>query len=446
MIKKILVANRGEIAVRVIRAAKELGIKTVAVFSEGDEESLHVFLADESVRIGPSQVNKSYLNIPMLIAAAEITGADAIHPGYGFLAENPNFAETCIDSGFIFIGPPPEAIKAMGDKSEAKRMMKNAGVPVVPGSDGPLQSLDEALTIAKEIGYPVIVKAVSGGGGRGMRIARDEKELALSYRMASTEAEAAFGDGRIYLEKYIENPRHIEVQVIGDMHGNVIHLGERECSIQRRHQKLIEESPSPIVDKKMREKMGGVAVKGAKAIGYFSAGTMEFIVDRNRNFYFMEMNTRIQVEHPVTEMITGFDLVKEQIRVAMEEKLSLKQKDVKFTGHAIEVRVNAENPEKGFVPSAGKIETVHFPGGPGIRIDTHIYQGYRIPPYYDSLLMKLIAHGRDRMEAIERLKRALDELVIEGVDTTASLHKKILESEGFIKGDIHTGYLAGLGY
>jgi len=287
---------------------------------------------------------------------------------------------------------------------------------------------------------------VSGGGGRGMRIARDEKELALSYRMASTEAEAAFGDGRIYLEKYIENPRHIEVQVIGDMHGNVIHLGERECSIQRRHQKLIEESPSPIVDKKMREKMGEVAVKGAKAIGYFSAGTMEFIVDRNRNFYFMEMNTRIQVEHPVTEMITGFDLVKEQIRVAMEEKLSLKQKDVKFTGHAIEVRVNAENPEKGFVPSAGKIETVHFPGGPGIRIDTHIYQGYRIPPYYDSLLMKLIAHGRDRMEAIERLKRALDELVIEGVDTTSSLHKKILESEGFIKGDIHTGYLAGLGY
>ena len=446
MIRKILVANRGEIAVRVIRAAKELGIKTVAVFSEGDEESLHVFLADESVRIGPSQVNKSYLNIPMLIAAAEITGADAIHPGYGFLAENPNFAETCIDSGFIFIGPPPEAIKAMGDKSEAKRMMKNAGVPVVPGSDGPLQSLEEALTIAKEIGYPVIVKAVSGGGGRGMRIARDEKELALSYRMASTEAEAAFGDGRIYLEKYIENPRHIEVQVIGDMHGNVIHLGERECSIQRRHQKLIEESPSPIVDKKMREKMGGVAVKGAKAIGYFSAGTMEFIVDRNRNFYFMEMNTRIQVEHPVTEMITGFDLVKEQIRVAMEEELSLKQKDVKFIGHAIEVRVNAENPEKGFVPSAGKIETVHFPGGPGIRIDTHIYQGYRIPPYYDSLLMKLIAHGRDRMEAIERLKRALDELVIEGVDTTASLHKKILESEGFVKGDIHTGYLAGLGY
>ncbi len=446
MIRKILVANRGEIAVRVIRAAKELGIKTVAVFSEGDEESLHVFLADESVRIGPSQVNKSYLNIPMLIAAAEITGADAIHPGYGFLAENPNFAETCIDSGFIFIGPPPEAIKSMGDKSEAKRMMKNAGVPVVPGSDGPLQSLEEALTIAKEIGYPVIVKAVSGGGGRGMRIARDEKELALSYRMASTEAEAAFGDGRIYLEKYIENPRHIEVQVIGDMHGNVIHLGERECSIQRRHQKLIEESPSPIVDKKMREKMGGVAVKGAKAIGYFSAGTMEFIVDRNRNFYFMEMNTRIQVEHPVTEMITGFDLVKEQIRVAMEEELSLKQKDVKFIGHAIEVRVNAENPEKGFVPSAGKIETVHFPGGPGIRIDTHIYQGYRIPPYYDSLLMKLIAHGRDRMEAIERLKRALDELVIEGVDTTASLHKKILESEGFVKGDIHTGYLAGLGY
>ncbi|MCD6277559.1 acetyl-CoA carboxylase biotin carboxylase subunit [candidate division WOR-3 bacterium] len=446
MIKKILVANRGEIAVRVIRAAKELGIKTVAVFSEGDEESLHVFLADESVRIGPSQVNKSYLNIPMLIAAAEITGADAIHPGYGFLAENPNFAETCIDSGFIFIGPSPDAIKAMGDKSEAKRMMKNAGVPVVPGSDGPLKSLEEALSIAKEIGYPVIVKAVSGGGGRGMRIARDEKELALSYRMASTEAEAAFGDGRIYLEKYIENPRHIEVQVIGDMHGNVIHLGERECSIQRRHQKLIEESPSPIVDKKMREKMGGVAVKGAKAIGYFSAGTMEFIVDRDRNFYFMEMNTRIQVEHPVTEMITGFDLVKEQILVAMEEKLSLKQKDVRFTGHAIEVRVNAENPEKGFVPSAGKIETVHFPGGPGIRIDTHIYQGYKIPPYYDSLLMKLIAHGRDRMEAIERLRRALDELVIEGVDTTAPLHKKVLESEGFIEGDIHTGYLAGLGY
>lgn len=444
-IKKILIANRGEIAVRIIRAAKELGIKTVAVFSEGDENSLHIFLADESVRIGPANPKKSYLNIPMLISAAEVSGADAIHPGYGFLAENPVFADTCIDSGFIFIGPSPESIRKMGDKSEAKKTMKQAGVPVVPGSQEPLRDVNEAIEIAKDIGYPVILKAVSGGGGKGMRVAYDEKELYANFRMASSEAEAAFGDGRIYIEKYIENPRHVEIQVIGDMFGNVVHLGERECSIQRKHQKLLEETPSTIVDEKMREEMGKIAVKGAKKIGYYSAGTMEFIVDKNKNFYFMEMNTRIQVEHPVTEMVTGQDLLKEQILIAMGEKLSFSQKDIKFTGHSIEARINSESPENGFVPSVGKITSLHLPGGNGVRIDTHLYQGYNIPPYYDSLIMKIITHGRERNEAIMRMKRVLDELIIEGVATTASLHKKILENEKFLKGDINTNFLQTMG-
>uniref|UniRef100_A0A7C4U6P2 Biotin carboxylase n=1 Tax=candidate division WOR-3 bacterium TaxID=2052148 RepID=A0A7C4U6P2_UNCW3 len=443
--KKILVANRGEIAVRIIRAAKELGIKTVAIFSEGDENSLHVFLADESIRIGPSNPKKSYLNIPMIISAAEVSGADAIHPGYGFLAENPLFADTVIDSGFIFIGPSPDAIRNMGDKSEAKKRMKEAGVPVVPGSEGPLKSVEEAIDVSKEIGFPVILKAVSGGGGKGMRIAFDEKELIANYRMASSEAEASFGDGRVYIEKYIENPRHIEIQVLGDMFGNVIHLGERECSIQRKHQKLLEESPSPIVDEKMREEMGKIAVKGAKRIGYYSAGTMEFIVDKNRNYYFMEMNTRIQVEHPVTEMVTGIDLVKEQILIAMGEKLDITQKDVKIKGHSIEARINSESPEEGFIPSVGRIETLHLPGGNGTRIDTHLYQGYNVPPYYDSLLMKVITYGRDRNEAIQRMRRVLDELIIEGVKTTIGLHKKILENEKFLKGDLSTNFLKEMG-
>lgn len=440
-IKKLLVANRGEIAVRIIRAAKELGIKTVAVFSEGDENSLHIFLADESVRIGPANPKKSYLNIPMIISAAEVSGADAIHPGYGFLAENPVFADTCIDSGFIFVGPSPEAIRKMGDKSEAKKTMKQAGVPVVPGSEEPLKDVEEAIEISKEIGFPVILKAVSGGGGKGMRVAYNEKELHANFRMASSEAEAAFGDGRIYIEKYIENPRHIEIQVMGDMMGNVVHLGERECSIQRKHQKLLEEAPSTIVDEKMREEMGRIAVKGAKKIGYYSAGTMEFIVDKNKNFYFMEMNTRIQVEHPVTEMVTGFDLVKEQILIAMGEKLSFIQKDIRFKGHAIEARINSESPENGFIPSVGRINSIHIPGGNGVRIDTHLYQGYNIPPYYDSLIMKIITHGRDRNEAIMRMKRVLDEIIIDGVQTTIRLHKKILENENFLKGEINTNFL-----
>ncbi len=444
-IKKLLVANRGEIAVRIIRAAKELGIKTVAVFSEGDENSLHIFLADESVRIGPANPKKSYLNIPMIISAAEVSGADAIHPGYGFLAENPVFADTCIDSGFIFVGPSPDAIRKMGDKSEAKKTMKQAGVPVVPGSEEPLKNVEEAIEISKEIGFPVILKAVSGGGGKGMRVAYNEKELYANFRMASSEAEAAFGDGRIYIEKYIENPRHIEIQVMGDMMGNVVHLGERECSIQRKHQKLLEEAPSTIVDEKMREEMGRIAVKGAKKIGYYSAGTMEFIVDKNKNFYFMEMNTRIQVEHPVTEMVTGFDLVKEQILVAMGEKLSFTQKDIRFKGHAIEARINSESPENGFIPSVGKINSIHIPGGNGVRIDTHLYHGYNIPPYYDSLIMKIITHGRDRNEAILRMKRVLDEIIIDGVQTTIGLHKKILENENFLKGEINTNFLQTMG-
>lgn len=444
-IKKILVANRGEIAVRVIRAAKELGIKTVAVFSEGDENSLHIFLADESIRIGPPNPKKSYLNIPMIISAAEISGADAIHPGYGFLSENPIFADTCIDSGFIFIGPSPDAIRKMGDKSEAKKTMKQAGVPVVPGSEEPLKNVEEAIDISKEIGFPVILKAVSGGGGKGMRIAYDEKELYANFRMASSEAEAAFGDGRIYIEKYIENPRHIEIQILGDMFGNVVHLGERECSIQRKHQKLLEETPSTIVDEKMREEMGMIAVKGAKKIGYYSAGTMEFIVDKNKNFYFMEMNTRVQVEHPITEMVTNQDIVKEQILIAMGEKLDFTQEDIKFKGHAIEARINSESPENGFIPSVGKISSLHLPGGNGVRIDTHLYQGYNIPPYYDSLIMKIIVHGRNRNESISRMKRVLDEVIIEGVQTTVGLHKKILDNANFLKGEINTNFLQTMG-
>ena len=446
MIQKILVANRGEIAVRIIRAAKELGIATVAVFSEGDENALHVYLADESIRIGPAQPARSYLNIPMIIAAAEVTGADAIHPGYGFLAENPVFADTCITSGFIFVGPSPASISKMGDKSEAKRTMKNAGVPVIPGSDGPVLKVEKALEIADSTGYPVIIKAVSGGGGRGMRIARDAKELSSSFRMAMSEAEASFGDGRLYIEKYIENPRHIEVQILGDKDGNIIHLGERECSIQRRHQKLLEESPSTIVTPETRKKMGNIAIQGAKSIGYYSAGTMEFIMDKKKKFYFMEMNTRIQVEHPVTELVTGIDIVKEQIKIAMGEKITYRQKDVKFNGHSIEVRINAENPSSGFVPSVGKIENLHIPGGPGIRVDTHIYQGYQIPSFYDSLLMKLVSYGIDRNESINRMRRALNEIIIEGVDTTIPLHKKIIDSEGFQKGEIDTEYIKKLGY
>jgi len=446
VIKKVLIANRGEIALRVIRACKELGISTVAVYSEADRDSLHVRFADEAVCIGPPPSKESYLVIPRIIAAAEITNADAIHPGYGFLAENPAFAEACRDNDIIFIGPSAEAIELMGDKAKAREVMERAGVPVVPGSEGTVESVEEGLEVAKEIGFPVMIKAAAGGGGKGMRIARDEREFEASFGMAQAEAKAAFGDGRLYVEKYIENPRHVEIQVLADSYGNVIHLGERECSIQRRHQKLVEEAPSPAVDEKLRKKMGEVAVKGAKSIGYVSAGTMEFLLSPDGEFYFMEMNTRIQVEHPVTELVTGIDIVKEQIKIASGERLSIKQKDVKITGHAIEARINAEDPDKGFMPSTGKIVALHLPLGPGIRIDTHIYQEYVIPPFYDSLLMKLIGYGRDREEARLRLKRALEEMVIEGVKTTIPFHLKVVEHEDFIKGNIDTGFLSRLEY
>uniref|UniRef100_A0A7C2P829 Biotin carboxylase n=1 Tax=candidate division WOR-3 bacterium TaxID=2052148 RepID=A0A7C2P829_UNCW3 len=441
MFKRVLVANRGEIAVRVIRALRELGIESVAVYSEADKDSLHVEMADYAVCIGPAQSKESYLNFSRILSAAEIAGVDAIHPGYGFLSENPDFAELVEASGFVFIGPSSTSIRLMGDKIEAKRTMKRVGVPILPGTEDPVTSFDEAVKVVKEIGLPVIIKAAAGGGGKGMRVVRDMEALERAFNMAQKEAEAAFGDPRVYIEKYVERPRHIEVQVIGDRYGNMVHLGERECSIQRRHQKLLEESPSPAVSPEMREKIGAYAVKGALSIGYYSAGTLEFLMDQEGNFYFMEMNTRIQVEHPVTEWVTGIDLVKLQILVAMGEKLSLKQEEIKLTGHAIEVRVNAEDPERGFTPSPGKINLLHLPGGPGVRVDTHIYQGYNIPPYYDSLIMKIIVHDRDRVSAISRMKRALEETVIDGVKTTIPFFLKLLENEDFVQGNIDTHFL-----
>ncbi|MEN3038443.1 MAG: acetyl-CoA carboxylase biotin carboxylase subunit [Candidatus Kryptonium sp.] len=434
MFKKILIANRGEIALRIIRTCKELGIKTVAVYSEADRYSLHVKFADEAVCIGPGPSKESYLNIPRIIAAAEITNAEAIHPGYGFLSENAMFAEICESSGIKFIGPTPDAIEAMGDKSLAKETMKKAGVPVIPGSDGVVNSLEEAREIANEIGYPIMLKAAAGGGGKGMRMVNSDDELENAWQTARAEAEAAFGNPALYIEKFIEKPRHVEIQVLADEHGNVIHLGERDCSIQRRHQKLIEESPSPIVTPELREAMGRAAVKGAKSVKYRNAGTIEFLVDRDGNFYFMEMNTRIQVEHPVTEMVYGIDIVREQIRIAAGEKLGIKQKDLKPNGHAIECRINAEDPYKGFRPSPGKITALHFPGGFGIRIDSHIYQEYVVPPYYDSMIAKLIVHAKSRDEAIRRMLRALEEFVIEGVHTTIPFHIKLLNSPEFRSG------------
>ena len=392
--QKVLIANRGEIALRIIRACMELGLTTIAVHSEADEDSLHVWLADQSVRIGGPKSSESYLDPRRIISAAVITGADAIHPGYGFLAGNADFAEICEAHNIIFVGPTPEQIRAMGDKAEAKRLMREAGVPVIPGSDGVVEDLDEAIKIAKDIGYPVMIKATAGGGGKGMRTANNEAELIKNFEMARSEAQAAFGNPGVYIEKLIVNPRHIEVQLLGDGKGNVIHLGERDCSIQRRHQKLIEESPSPFVDDELREKLGTAAVAGAKKINYRGAGTIEFLVDKDKNFYFMEMNTRIQVEHPVTEMVTRVDIVKEQLRIASGEGLRFKQEDIKFEGHAIEVRINAEDPDNNFAPCPGKIESFHVPGGPGIRVDTHVYAGYVIPPYYDSMIAKLIVWGK----------------------------------------------------
>ena len=441
MFKRVLVANRGEIAVRVIYALRELGIESVAIYSEADKDSLHVELADYAVCIGPPPPQDSYLNFSRIISAAVVSGVDAIHPGYGFLAENPDFADLVEKSGFIFIGPSSRHIQFMGDKIEAKRLMKEAGVPVLPGTENPVGSLSEARNIVRDIGLPVIIKAASGGGGRGMRIVRNPDALEKAFSMAQKEAEISFGDPRVYIEKYIENPRHIEIQIAADQHGNIIHLGERECSIQRRHQKLLEESPSPAVDENLRTKMGEAAIKGAQAINYHSLGTMEFLLDEDGNFYFMEMNTRIQVEHPVTEWVTGIDLVKMQILIAMGEKLSHTQKEINFKGHAIEVRINAEDPDNGFIPNPGKIEFLHFPGGPGVRIDTHIYQGYTIPPYYDSLIGKLIVHDEDRSSAIKRLYRALEETIIKGVKTTVPFYLKLLKNEDFQKGNIDTHFL-----
>lgn len=440
MFNKILIANRGEIAVRIIRACKELGIYTVAVYSEADRESLHVKLADEAYCIGPTPSKDSYLNFANLISVAKLTESDAIHPGYGFLAENADFAEVCASFGIEFIGPSPEAISKMGEKAVAKETMKNAGVPVVPGSDGLIEDEVEALNLAEEIGYPVIIKATAGGGGKGMRVAYTNEEFKKSLQMAKQEAEKAFGNAGVYLEKYLEQPRHIEIQVLADKHGNVIHLGERDCSIQRRHQKLVEEAPSPALSEKLRSEMGEAAVKAAQAVNYHGVGTVEFLLEDNK-FYFMEMNTRIQVEHPVTEQITGVDLINEQIKVAAGDKLSYKQDDIKINGWAIECRINAENPAKNFMPSPGKINFYLPSGGIGVRVDSAAYPGYTITPFYDSMIAKLIVWGRNREEAIERMKRALNEFAIDGIDTTIPFHLKLLDNELFKKGDFDTKFL-----
>lgn len=438
---KILIANRGEIALRILRACEEMGIATVAVHSTVDRDALHVQLADEAVCIGEPPSSKSYLNIPRIIAAALTRNATAIHPGYGFLAENARFAEICADHEIIFIGPSPEAIRAMGDKSTAKENMIRAGVPTVPGSDGLLQNQRQAGAIARKIGYPVMIKATAGGGGRGMRLVRDDSELVRLFLAAQGEAEAAFGNPGLYLEKFIERPRHIEFQIMGDSYGNVIHLGERDCSIQRRHQKLLEEAPSLALTPEMREKMGAAAVTAAKSINYVGAGTVEFLLAENGEFYFMEMNTRLQVEHPVTEMITGLDLVAEQIQIAQGEKLQLTQDQVVFRGHAIECRINAEDPEHDFRPAPGRISGYLPPGGPGVRMDSHVYTDYQIPPYYDSLIGKLIVWGPDRPTAIKRMKRALRECALTGLPTTIGFHQKILETPEFLRGEVYTNFV-----
>ncbi len=440
MFKKVLIANRGEIALRVIRACRELDIQTVAVYSEADRESLHVRFADDFVCIGPPPGRESYLKIPRLIAAAEITGADAIHPGYGFLAENAEFAETCRASGIAFIGPTPEQIRIMGDKASARRAMAECGVPIVPGSPGPVDDPEEALEFARGIGFPVIIKAAAGGGGKGMRVARDPDDFLRSFQLARSEALSAFGNGDVYVEKFLERPRHVEFQIMGDMHGNVIHLGERDCSVQRRHQKLIEEAPCPVMTPELREKMGEAAVRGAKAINYIGAGTVEMLLDEDGSFFFMEMNTRIQVEHPVTEMLTGVDLVKEQIRVASGLPLSVMSTPA-FRGHVIECRVNAEDPARNFQPSPGKLEVFHQPGGPGVRVDTHAYAGYTVPPYYDSMIAKLIVQGNTREEALKRMQIALESFVIEGVKTTMPFLARVMQHPDFKAGKVHTKWL-----
>jgi len=441
MFNKVLIANRGEIALRVIRACRELGVQTVAVYSEADRESLHVRFADDDVCIGPAPSRQSYLNIPRIIAAAEITGADAIHPGYGFLAENAEFAQICKASNITFIGPSAEQIQAMGDKASARRLATEAGVPTVPGSEGVLENPDDALTVAEGIGFPVIIKATAGGGGKGMRIAHDAEQFGQLFSLAQNEALAAFGNGDVYVERYLERPRHVEFQVMGDTLGRVVHLGERDCSVQRRHQKLIEESPSPALTQPLRAKMGESAVALAAAIGYSGAGTIEFLLDADGSFYFMEMNTRIQVEHPVTEMVTGFDLVKEQIRVAAGDPLSFPAELNGLRGHAIECRVNAEDPYRNFQPCPGHINAYHPPGGPGVRVDTHVYAGYNVPTHYDSLLAKVIVHGRDRAEALARMGQALDSFILEGVTTTIPFLSRVIRSPAFVSGQVDTKFL-----
>jgi acetyl-CoA carboxylase biotin carboxylase subunit len=440
MFRKVLIANRGEIALRVIRACREMGIRTVAVYSEADRESLHVRFADEDVCIGPPPARESYLNIPRIMAAAEVTGAEAIHPGYGFLAENAEFAEICERSDVVFIGPSPEHIRLMGDKAVARRTMQSVGVPTVPGSDGAVSDPEQALATAHDIGFPIIIKAAAGGGGKGMRVANDEATFPAQLQMAQNEARAAFGDGSVYLERFLAKPRHIEIQIMGDRHGRVAHLGERECSLQRRHQKLIEEAPSPAMTASLREAMGEAAIRGAAAIGYHSAGTVEFLLDEDGSFYFMEMNTRIQVEHPVTEMVTGIDLVKEQIRVAAGEPLSIPD-PVELRGHAIECRINAEDPARHFAPSPGQVTIYHAPGGPGVRIDSHAYAGYMVPPFYDSLLGKLIVYGATREEALIRARIALESYILEGVHTTIPFLLELLQNEDVIAGRMDTKFV-----
>ena len=441
MFKKVLIANRGEIALRIIRACHELGIQTVAVYSEADRESLHVRFADEDVCIGRAPASESYLNIPRIIAAAEITGAEAVHPGYGFLAENAEFCEICARSGLTFIGPTPAQIRSMGDKATARATMKESGVPTVPGSDGIVVDVETAVPVAEKMGFPIMIKASAGGGGKGMRVATDPEEFPKLFQSAQNEARAAFGNPDVYLERCILKPRHVEIQVFGDQHARARHFGERDCSIQRRHQKLVEEAPSPVLTEELRAEMGDAAVRAAKAIDYVGAGTVEFLLDADGSFYFMEMNTRIQVEHPVTEVTTGFDLLKEQIRVAAGEPLAAPD-DVRHQRHAIEFRINAEDPDRNFAPGPGRITTFHPPGGPGVRLDTHIYTGYNVPPHYDSLLAKLIVSGNTRAEAIVRARHALDHFIIEGIPTTIPFLRRIVDDEAFVAGDVDTGFVA----
>ena len=442
MLKKILIANRGEIAVRIIRACREMGIRTVAIYSEADKEALHTKLADEAICIGPAPSNKSYLNIKAILEAICLTGSDSVHPGFGFLSENVTFAKMCEEIGIKFIGPNYKLIELLGNKSKAKETMKNVGVPVVPGSEGLINSKKEAVELAEKIKYPVILKASAGGGGRGIRIAYSKAELEKEYDIVKQEAKVSFNDDSIYIEKFIENPRHIEIQVLADEKGNCIHLGERDCSIQRRNQKVLEETPSQILNEETRKKMGEIAVKAVQEIGYSNAGTIEFLVDKNKDFYFMEMNTRVQVEHPVTEMVTGVDIIKEQIKIASGEKLSYKQEDIKIKGHSMEVRINAENPEKNFMPAPGRVTGLHLPGGNGIRVDTAIYDGYNVPPTYDSMLVKLIVYGKNREESILKMRSALSEIVIEGITTNIDFLLKILNNKDFQDNNYDTSFIA----